>query len=33
MSDWAIVVIVGLAFCVAASALAIYFDIGKGSKK
>lgn len=33
MNNWLIVGAVTLAFCVVATALAIYFDIGKGRKK
>lgn len=33
MNNWLIVVGVGLAFCVVATALAIYYDIGKGRKR
>lgn len=33
MNNWLIVGGAGLVFCVAATALAIYFDIGKGHKK
>lgn len=33
MGNWLIVGGAGLAFCVVATALAIYYDIGKGRKK